>query len=712
MKRLIALLAAACLSVAVCALAEEADSHFVRIYRLIQEADTMAGNGQTRPAAQSYRDALAELKKLQKANPTWNEKVVKFRLNYLSEKLSQFGADAAPEPTPAVVPSIPAASAPKQSEDLKSQRELNELNQQVRALDAERRLLEAKLREALSAQPAAVDPRELRKAEDKIIRLEKENELLKVGLAKQKSKPTPVENPGALDQVKQALAEANLKLQAQAAANATLEAEKHRLGERLQAQASEPRVPSSKRLEPPAKTERPAAALTKPQAEAVAANQKSQEQTERARALIRENAALQERLAITAPAGQLTALQTETENLKKHITSMRALAKPDTRDQNLRRELAAARSELASEKSANEALRLEKAVLERQFKDSAGKNQITSNSKTESRPSRITADERKVERQENERLKKLESERQDLQKKLAAANAELAKKSARPTATPPKSNREIESLKSRLAALESKRIPYTAEELALFKAPAAAPPRSIQVASAARSPATFQLAAENSSPKPAAEPIREAKPVRKSINELPPGAGPLVSEAQRAFAARRLDEAEAKYKQALKLDDKSVFLLANLATIQLEENRFEEAEKNLNLAIANAPEDAFSLLQFGILKFRQEKYDDALNALSQAAKFDPQNAEAQNYLGITLSQQGQRAAAETALRKAIQLSPGYPIAHYNLAVVYATQQPPFRELARLHYQKATSAGHPKNAELEKLLAESNSAETK
>ena len=97
------------------------------------------------------------------------------------------------------------------------------------------------------------------------------------------------------------------------------------------------------------------------------------------------------------------------------------------------------------------------------------------------------------------------------------------------------------------------------------------------------------------------------------------------------------------------------------------------------------------------------KLDEAEEVLSRAAKIDPQNAETQNYLGITFSQKGLREAAEGALRKAIQLSPGYPSAHYNLAVVYATQRPPFRELARLHYQKAVSAGHPKNPDLEKLF---------
>jgi Tfp pilus assembly protein PilF len=50
------------------------------------------------------------------------------------------------------------------------------------------------------------------------------------------------------------------------------------------------------------------------------------------------------------------------------------------------------------------------------------------------------------------------------------------------------------------------------------------------------------------------------------------------------------------------------------------------------------------------------------------------------------------------------LQPNYAGAHHNLAVVYATQKPPFLELARWHYQKALGMGHPKNAELETSLA--------
>ncbi|MBI3418072.1 MAG: tetratricopeptide repeat protein [Verrucomicrobia bacterium] len=702
MKRFSALLVAACLGAAALSLAEEADSHFIRVYKLIQDGDTSASNSQTRAAAKSYREAQTELKSLQKAHPAWNEKVVKFRLNYLAEKLSELGESLTPEKTPAVNPSAPVSATTQVAEDPKLRQELNGLNQQLRALESDKRLLEAKLREALIAQPAAVDPQELRKAEDRIVRLQKENELLKVGLEKQKSKTVPAVDPNALEQMKRALGEANLKLQEQTAANAKLEAEKKQLAARLQDRSSAA----------------PSAVVKTAPRELPTTNARLQAQLERINTLTREKELLQRQLTSAGPAGQLAALKSENEVLKKQLASVRTGAKPRARDESLRQDLQTTRTELAAQKSANEALRLEKLVLERQLKEST--SGATFAARVQNRPanSRASADERKVERAENERLQRLERERDDLKKKLDAANAQLARRAATSrTAMNPKSSREVAALNARIAALETKRVPYTAEELALFKAPAAAAPRVSQVASNTKSTATFQLAAENSAtksvaPAVAAEPIRETKPARKSIEDLPPGAGPLVTEAQRAFAARRFEEAETKYKQALKLDEKSVFLLANLATIQLEQNRFEEAEKNLNLALANAPDDAFSLSLFGILKFRQEKYDDALTSLSQAVKLDPQNAETQNYLGITLSQKGQRDAAEGALRKAIQLSPGYPSAHYNLAVVYATQQPPFREMARLHYQKATAAGHPKNADLEKILAENSSAETK
>jgi Flp pilus assembly protein TadD len=144
----------------------------------------------------------------------------------------------------------------------------------------------------------------------------------------------------------------------------------------------------------------------------------------------------------------------------------------------------------------------------------------------------------------------------------------------------------------------------------------------------------------------------------------------------------------------------------------MERSRFDDAEKHIKQAIILAPEDAYSWSVLGQLKFRQEKYDDALDALSRAAKMDPQDAQIQNYLGITLSQKGMRGPAETALRKAIQLDPDNASAHHNLAVVYLTQKPPLVELARWHYQKAVTAGHPRNPEMEKVFKGQQTTTTK
>jgi len=73
--------------------------------------------------------------------------------------------------------------------------------------------LEAKLKEALAAQPAAVDPRELAKAQEQVKDLQKENELLKFSLANVKTNGTPAGSALA-EQSRLDLAEANRKLTA------------------------------------------------------------------------------------------------------------------------------------------------------------------------------------------------------------------------------------------------------------------------------------------------------------------------------------------------------------------------------------------------------------------------------------------------------------------------------------------------------------------
>jgi Flp pilus assembly protein TadD len=262
----------------------------------------------------------------------------------------------------------------------------------------------------------------------------------------------------------------------------------------------------------------------------------------------------------------------------------------------------------------------------------------------------------------------LERERNQLQLQLAQANQEIAARAAATVGEPSGADQaEITRLKARLQVYEAERTPYSVEELALLRMS-----KALSASAASR-------------PQP------------------PSGTGPLVAQAERQFKEGQFQQAENTLKEVLARDDNNAFTLSNLAATQMEQGRDAEAEANLRKALAVAPRDPFTLATLGILMFRQKQYEEALDYLGLAAQYNPDNPVVQNYLGMTLSEQGMRGPAETALRRAVQLQPGFGDAHFNLALVYILQDPPLRELARWHYQKALAAGHARSPEMEQLL---------
>ncbi len=230
----------------------------------------------------------------------------------------------------------------------------------------------------------------------------------------------------------------------------------------------------------------------------------------------------------------------------------------------------------------------------------------------------------------------------------------------------------IDTLRSRLEILEAEKIPYTDEEKKLF-----------------------------------AEPNTGDQPVntlQAKVATLPEGGADDFKAGQAALIEAKFGEAEQKFLHVLKLDEENPLTLGNLALAQMEQGNYEGAEASLTRALKNDDEDAFSLSLIGTLRYRQKKFDEARDYLAKAVKLNPEDANAQHFLGSALNNLGQRKAAETALRKALQIKPGHAEAHHNLAVVYATQKPPFIALAKFHYDKAVAGGHEKNADLEKILS--------
>jgi tetratricopeptide (TPR) repeat protein len=275
------------------------------------------------------------------------------------------------------------------------------------------------------------------------------------------------------------------------------------------------------------------------------------------------------------------------------------------------------------------------------------------------------------------RINELTMERDNLLAQLGDANKKLYGRNNQSAASQIDTlSQQVETLRARIAVDEAQTVPYTPQELALFT------PEPIK-----------------------ANPNAE----KKSIHELPGGAAVLVAEAENYFTNREYDMAAADYQKILQRDANNPLALANLAAIEVEQNKIADADKHIEAAIAQEPNDAFNLTVLGRVKFSQNNYDGALDALDRAAKQDPQNPQIQNFLGVALAQKGLRVQAETAFRKAIQINPDYGDAHKNLAIIYLSANPPMVELARWHYEKALAAGVPANPDLEQMLNQASAA---
>jgi septal ring factor EnvC (AmiA/AmiB activator) len=178
---------------------------------------------------------------------------------------------------------------------------------------------------------------------------------------------------------------------------------------------------------------------------------------------------------------------------------------------------------------------------------------------------------------------------------------------------------------------------------------------------------------------------------------------PLAKTARDHFEKGKYRTAERVYQEMLTKSPNNLYSLSNLGVVYFRTGKLKAAELTLKKAVSLAPKDEFARTTLGIVYYRQSKFDDALTELTKALAINPKSATAHNYLGITASQKGWQEAAEKEMLEAIADNPEYADAHFNLAVVYATAQPPSKELAKQHYARATSLGSDPDPSLEKLL---------
>ncbi len=219
--------------------ADTTDDEYVRIYNQIQQADQLVRTGQTDQARQRYEEARQALQSLQQHQPDWNPRVVEFRLRYIAAKLAALPApplSAPPEtpaqPVPATQPPAPRESPAQPAPPAKArdpEAEVKALEERVRQLEADKMVLTARLHEALAGQPAAVDPREFAKAEDRIKVQQKEIEELRANLRRAEGDSSGNAATGASASSERALAQARQELADQSEKLATLTLEKQGL---------------------------------------------------------------------------------------------------------------------------------------------------------------------------------------------------------------------------------------------------------------------------------------------------------------------------------------------------------------------------------------------------------------------------------------------------------------------------------------------------
>lgn len=212
------------------------DDTFLEIYTLIQDAKAISAS---RPAEamSKYRAAQDQLQRLQRLYPDWNSSIVDYRLKSVAAEIAELAKNPAAARAAASTNNVASIPLPQRSA-AELEAEVSSLQNQIRQMQNDRSLMESKLKEALAARPAALDPRELARAEEQLREAAKENELLKVRLAEKAKEVAPAE-ASETDDMKRQLASAERRIAEQASQLAALGVERDVLQKQVQQQPAD-----------------------------------------------------------------------------------------------------------------------------------------------------------------------------------------------------------------------------------------------------------------------------------------------------------------------------------------------------------------------------------------------------------------------------------------------------------------------------------------
>jgi tetratricopeptide (TPR) repeat protein len=136
---------------------------------------------------------------------------------------------------------------------------------------------------------------------------------------------------------------------------------------------------------------------------------------------------------------------------------------------------------------------------------------------------------------------------------------------------------------------------------------------------------------------------------------------------------KKLPEAIAAYKEAIRLQPEDYLTHDNLGIVLLEQGKWSEVEAAFKQAIRCKPGFAPAHFNLGWALKEQGKLPEAVAAYKTAIRCNPNDSRPHFNLGIILQSQGKLAEAGAASREAARLKPDDAAAHCNLGGVLRTQ---------------------------------------
>jgi tetratricopeptide (TPR) repeat protein len=636
----------------------EAGETYLKGYSLKNEGEKLEAAGDLKGALSRYQQSLQIVTTVAQNYPSWQPEVVQYRLQVLQQVIDRLGQKLGVSTAPATTLSQPMTTAnpllppvtgqPQPAVAPLSNDPFEAIRLQMTQKDATIRDLEGRLKTYADAYLGAAQARQ--KAEDD-----------RGFLTKQ------------LDQLKQQAAaiEKNSKVD---------QSELQRL--RSEAKAVEDMISGKDKAV--AEATKAVESITKEKEALITSNKKLEDENKELQSKVKGMPAGTKSDDFDKMMAENTRLKQELEVARKQVDELKSSgAKKDQEIASLKTQVTTIQGEMSKLQSENTEYQKQVADLTVKLKEM----NVGLNAKPTSKKAAQLAEENKM--LHGIILRQLrQQERQRQAKELVLAEMKSMKDAS-------------QTLMDHLEEMTSSKVPIMVDEESLFTKPEL---DVIYNSNANAMHATLIDTSKKSKDEPAkAETGNPTKPT--AIPATIPSAAEAVLLAAAASAVDKGDfkAADQAYQDALRANPKNINARANLAGLKLQLKQYDQAAVELRRCLVLDPDDSLSLYRLGICYYQQGKSSEAEAQFERSLLKKPDNARAHHYLGIIASKNNKRDKAEAEFKSALAIDANYGDAHFNLAVLYATAEPPNWDLARKHYQDALAKGIKADPALEKLL---------